>query len=307
MKNSFRGIAGVLIIALSLFAIPTLLNYPYDTDDSAGRSSSKRRSAAFYEAAYSPAAGRKRGIDYEETAARAAKIFDIEGEVRRFVEQNGLSGKRVLEVGSGRGNLQDMVSDYTGLDISSSVAGHYHKPFVVASATAMPFPDNTFDAVWTVWVLEHIPEPERALTEMRRVLKPGGLLFLYVAWNCTPWAADGFDVRPYSDFNWRGKLAKASLIVRKAHGYQVAWLAGTRALRWAQMDLACGNTRLHFRRLEPTYEVYWEADSDAAVSVDSFEAYLWFRAHGDECLNCPSPGRELRQDYRNPLILRIRK
>jgi ubiquinone/menaquinone biosynthesis C-methylase UbiE len=117
-------------------------------------------------------------------------------------------------VGSGRGYLQDLVEDDTGLDLSPSVARRYHKKFVAGSATALPFPDNTFDAIWTVWGLEHIPEPEKTMREMRRVLKPGGKLFLMAAWNCKPWLADGFTVRPYSDFNWKGKLVKASLLLR---------------------------------------------------------------------------------------------
>ena len=81
-------------------------------------------------------------------------------------------------MGSGRGYLQDLVEDDTGLDLSPSVARRYHKKFVAGSATALPFPDNTFDAIWTVWGLEHIPEPEKTMREMRRVLKPGGLLVL---------------------------------------------------------------------------------------------------------------------------------
>src|SRR5262245_45610247 len=49
-----------------------------------------------------------------------------------------------------------------------TAARHYHKRFVHGTATAMPFEENTFDAIWTVWVLEHIPNPETALSEMRR-------------------------------------------------------------------------------------------------------------------------------------------
>jgi hypothetical protein len=42
----------------------------------------------------------------------------------------------VLEIGSGRGYLQDVAQNYTGLDISPSVARFYHKKFVLGSATA---------------------------------------------------------------------------------------------------------------------------------------------------------------------------
>jgi hypothetical protein len=70
-------------------------------------------------------------LDYEEIARRTAIASDIEGTVRGFVKQYKLADKRILEVGSGRGYLQDIVPGYTGLDIPKSAASRYHKPFVV--------------------------------------------------------------------------------------------------------------------------------------------------------------------------------
>ncbi len=46
-----------------------------------------------------------------------------------------------------------------------------------ASAEQLPFPDNDFDAIVTTLVLCTVPNPALALTEMRRVLKPGGKLY----------------------------------------------------------------------------------------------------------------------------------
>lgn len=63
----------------------------------------------------------------------------------------------------------------------------------------MPFPDNSFDAAWSIWVLEHVPNPESALAKMRRVVKPGGLIYLMRAWLCTNWAAQGYSVRPFME------------------------------------------------------------------------------------------------------------
>jgi SAM-dependent methyltransferase len=83
----------------------------------------------------------------------------------------------------------------------------------------MPFPDDSFDGVWSIWVFEHVPNPEQAFREARRVTRDGGVLFLLPAWNCPPWAAQGYEVRPYSDFNWWGKSSRASIPLRSSSGY----------------------------------------------------------------------------------------
>ncbi len=300
----------VFVLYVPIMAALTCLHFPYDTDQSIERASDAKsvaqRSAVFYEVAYKAGVNEKRGLDYEKTARAAAEAESIEDKVKKFVADYGLQKARVLEVGSGRGYLQDIVEDYTGLDISSEVASHYHKKFVLGSATEMPFSDNSFDAIWSIWVLEHIPQPEKVLNEMRRVLKPGGILYLYPAWNCPPWAAEGFEVRPYKDFNWRGKLVKASLPVRSSPFFRAFYLLPTRVIRKVQYSFGGPSTQLRFRALAPNYEVYWRPDSDAAISLDSYEAYLWFRSRGDACLNCKQPSEEIASSQ-SMLVIRVAK
>ena len=66
--------------------------------------------------------------------------------------------------GNGRG-LQTSKWDQTRLDIASDI-------------TKIPEPDNSFDAVMCIEVLEHVPYPVDALHELARLLKPGGFLIL---------------------------------------------------------------------------------------------------------------------------------
>ena len=47
-----------------------------------------------------------------------------------------------------------------------------------ADASALPFPDASFDAVLAMHMLYHVPDPEIAVSEMARVLRPGGKLFV---------------------------------------------------------------------------------------------------------------------------------
>ena len=223
-----RGLVFYFCFPLALILIA--LHFPYSTDASPVRET--KSATSFYDQAYRTNDSSARGADYEQTAAAAARKYNIEGQVRNFVISQGLQEKRILEIGSGRGYLQDVVVDYTGLDLSPAVAPNYRKPFIAASATDMPFPDNSFDAGWTVWVLEHIPTPQKALEEMRRVVKPGGVLLLIVAWNCEPWFAEGFDVRPYTDFNLAGKVMKASIPMRGSLLFTLGHVLPIRALRF---------------------------------------------------------------------------
>jgi SAM-dependent methyltransferase len=295
----------ILAAMLLISAVLTAYHYPRSTDldASAGVTS---KTAAFYESSYGLDASRRTGLDYESVAREAAEKYKLEPTVRQFVEHYGLQRGKVLDVGSGRGYLQDVVEDYTGLDLSSEVARHYHKQFVAGSAFDLPFPANSFDALWTVWVVEHLNRPERAFREMRRVVKNGGILLLFPTWNCERWLSGGYAVRPYSDFTLPGKLVKASIPVRQSLPFQSLYRVPVRLLRSLQYRWGGSSTPLQFVALQPNYEVYWQPDSDAAISLDSYEAYLWFRSKGDECLNCDPGWRELRE-VRWPMVIRVRK
>jgi SAM-dependent methyltransferase len=283
---------------LTLSALVTAFNFPYDTDPQADLARSGP-SKAFYNETYKAIGEKSSGVAsvavsddnedvYAKTARVAAASAHVSDRVAEFVDTHGLRGKRVLDVGSGNGLLQDIVDDYTGLDISGTVRRYYHKPFVEASATDMPFRDDEFDGLWSIWVLEHIPNPERALTEMRRVAKDGAYIFLWPAWDCPTWLAEGYGVRPFSDFDLRGKLTKASLAIRTTRAYRLLYRRQVQAIRWGAVQLAGRPSRLHFIRLEPNYDQFWQPDSDAAISVSYHEVKLWFESRGDECTNCPT-------------------
>ena len=53
-----------------------------------------------------------------------------------------------------------------------------HCQFITADSMAMPFNDGTFDAAICNHVYEHVPDPGKLMSEIKRVLKPGGLLLI---------------------------------------------------------------------------------------------------------------------------------
>ena len=291
-------------VVIGMIAVSVLFEFPYHADVLIPQTVSPD-AGKFYAKIYSDAPEQKADneADYVKLAQGAIAGFHIVDRVRRFVRDNQLENKRVLDVGAGTGYLQDVVDNYVGLDISPSARSYYHKPYVQASATEMPFKDGEFDALWSIWVLEHVPKPEQALVEMRRVVKDRGLLYLLPAWNCTPWAAQGYPVRPYSDFGLGGKLVKTSTLFLASPAFRISYIIPTRVLRREYVQLFHTPTRLHYNLLHPNYAHYWMPDSDALNDIDFYEMMLWFISRGDECLNC-GPLALLQGDE---LVIRVHK
>jgi SAM-dependent methyltransferase len=118
-----------------------------------------------------------------------------------------LSGrKEVLEVGCGVGaQLRVLLqrhpdSHTTGVDLSplqlDRARGLLAEPIkagrvelVEASAYALPFPDDHFDACCVFWLLEHLHDHLGVLREILRVLKPGGVLYCTEVFNAGLYAS----------------------------------------------------------------------------------------------------------------------
>ncbi|MBS0461884.1 MAG: class I SAM-dependent methyltransferase, partial [Proteobacteria bacterium] len=112
--------------------------------------------------------------------------FREECETRCWV--GALAQGLVLDIGCADGWAKQALSgqcQYVGLDYPTTAQGIYGtRPDVFADGARLPFVDDSFDSVLLLEVLEHVAQPGAVLTEIRRVLKPGGVLlpsmpFLY--------------------------------------------------------------------------------------------------------------------------------
>ena len=289
-------------------ALATAIMFPWSTDPQ-GDESFRQESRDFYDKAFAKEPDSGKDNVYKESAERSTLSTKTPELVANFVTQYGLKNKKVLEVGAGSGLLQDIVEDYTGLDIASSARRFFHKPFVQASATHMPFPDNSFDALWSFRVIEHIPNPERALLEIRRVVKPGGYILLDVANDVDRYAAQGYRVRPYSDFDLWGKIKKASIPIADSNAINNLYTHQIRLLRSLGSRLGNGPSRLRFTKIEANYDQYWIGDSDACTAVSYHELFRWFTSRGDRCENCPGEWDLIFDITRhdNAMIIRVDK
>lgn len=96
-------------------------------------------------------------------------------------------GLKILDAGCARGRfVQHMVAtgadvygvDITGAFIRAAKTNVPEAKFAQGSMSALPFADDAFDAVYCVEALQHLPDTARALSELARIIKPGGLLLI---------------------------------------------------------------------------------------------------------------------------------
>lgn len=140
----------------------------------------------------------------------------------------GSSPLRVLDVGTGPGIVANLLSDLghdvTGIDasvgmlkkaLSNSAALHNEMQPVLGDGEALPFIDGSFDAVVNRYVLWTLPQPEKAIAEWQRVLRPGGRLVIVDG----TWF-DGNDHRPFRRLWRKLSLILVMLTERRAPCYK---------------------------------------------------------------------------------------
>ncbi|WP_084544785.1 glycosyltransferase [Derxia gummosa] len=159
-----------------------------------------------------------------------------------------VAGKRVLDIASGEGYgsalLSRTAASVCGVDIAGEAVLHARgrygasRPnlqFMQGSATAIPFPAAEFDVVVSFETLEHLAEQDEMLAEIRRVLKPGGLLVISTPDRATYAETDGghneFHVRELSEAEF-GQLLGRHFPHVALHGQTLATVS------WIQPESA---------------------------------------------------------------------
>ena len=150
-----------------------------------------------------------------------------------LARRHGRRGARLLEIGSGLGHLVAQLEDsfHTfGMDLnhwavkrSKSVVKA--STLATASAQELPFADASFNVVIIKHIVEHLPQPEKAIAEIGRITEPGGILILAtpnLSSLLKPWKGDTWigyqdpthiSLKPPED--WLSLISAANFSLRK--------------------------------------------------------------------------------------------
>lgn len=135
-------------------------------------------------------------------------IYYVRKSILKAIEKSlpELHGE-LLDVGCGKMPYKDLilknstVNNYVGLDIDSAIMyDEINRPDLLWDGKTMPCDGNSFDCAIGTEVLEHCPYPEIILSEVYRVLKPGGVFFFTVPflWNLHEVPNDQYRYTPFS-------------------------------------------------------------------------------------------------------------
>lgn len=233
-----------------------------------------------------------------EDAAEARKHY---APYRGFVlEVAGLPRERsLLDVGCGVGwsshGFAEAGFRTTGVDLNArafQATEHTRLSLLEGSALALPFADESFDVVATHEMLEHIPEPELALSEMLRVAKPGGLVCVVGPNLLSPLTS----LRALTGWVWEQKplwrvMWRQKGMARHPFGDTVPEATAVLAVNALRLGWKLLARKPIFTMREPDLIPPFYADNDACYLCNPVDLVRYFRARGHEILCRSKPGR----------------
>ena len=167
--------------------------------------------------------------------------------VRTLLDGRVARGASFLDVGCGTGAMSGELSEIgtvTSLDFEHAALDFARSRglsrLVQASAEALPFPSDTFDAVTALDVIEHLDDDHAAASEIRRVLKPGGIAVVSVPAFAFLWSEHDVALhhrRRYRIHEFRDLFRRAGMEVEHASYVMTALFPAVAAVRMIQKVL----------------------------------------------------------------------
>jgi len=175
----------------------------------------------------------------------------------------------------------------------------------VADALRLPYRDNSFDGAFICWLLEHVQKPVEILAEVKRALKPGGVIYCNEVFNAT------FYVHPYSpamlqfwfefnDYQWSlkgdpfvgGKLANyliqagyqnvTTKVLTHQYDNRMPKMRGTFIDYWTELLLSAAPGLIKAGRVtEETVREMTKESEKLKNAPDSVIFYSWIQARAE--------------------------
>jgi uncharacterized protein YbaR (Trm112 family)/ubiquinone/menaquinone biosynthesis C-methylase UbiE len=230
----------------------------------------------FYNAPDEERYGREELIEFSEM---------IEKLLTRF--SSNAAEEVVVDLGCGKGPLQGCHPNYIGIDLSYYSLKQYldSAKSIQADMEKVPLANESVDFVFSIAALEHISRPESCFAEVNRILKPGGVAFLYPSWFCRPWAAKGLHKKRFRELNLWDKINKSTIPIRNNLIFRAAYTIPRRACVETSYGIWPRKLSFRYKKLKPNLEQYLAADSDAFSSMDPHTAIMYFRSRHYEIIS----------------------
>ena len=173
-------------------------------------------------------------IVYKILSEVVAPVHISKKTLKKIIQEINDKSLLGLNIGSGITNYSTQIINFDSQQFANVQ--------VVGDLFSLPFRDNTFDYVFSIYVLEHVPNPELAIKEMHRVLKPGGICYSFIPF------IQGFHAAPndYVRFTSSGVVNyfyEFDIIKNKAVGPTSAalWIVQ----EWLAIILSFNSRKLH--------------------------------------------------------------
>lgn len=118
---------------------------------------------------------------FQDSFSSSEQVFE---KVRPYLA----SDKRVLEIGCGSGGLlsriKPFVKEAVGVELNKDFVNYIKRDLGITAfaqdVNSMNLPDESFDIVMCIMTLDHLPNPSQTVATMKRLLKPGGIIYIEV-------------------------------------------------------------------------------------------------------------------------------
>ncbi len=133
-------------------------------------------------------------------------FFDAKRIIRKEIK-----GKNVVALNLGSGN-SDFGESLLNVDLLP-----YQNVDIICDIENIPFKDNSVDFIINIAVLEHVPNPQKVITEINRILKPGGKIYCFIPF-MQPFHASPYDFQRFTYEGMKHQFRDFKIIKLKSIG-----------------------------------------------------------------------------------------